>query len=1112
MTLRKLLIANRGEIAIRIARAAAAMGLESVALYSEDDRDALHVRKADGAVALPGTGPRAYLDIAQVVDAARRSDCDVVHPGYGLLSENAEFAQACLDAGLAFVGPAPDVLRLFGDKARARALAHECDVPVVPGTTGPTTLEATHAFFASLQAPGKAAGMMIKALAGGGGRGMRAVHAAADIDEAYARCVSEATAAFGNGAVYVERIVHAPRHIEIQVVADAAGGVIALGERECSLQRRHQKLVEVAPSPSLDAGMRARLAQAAITLARASAYRGIGTFEFLLGAEGADGADGEFWFMEANPRLQVEHTVTEMVTGVDLVQVQLAIAAGQDLGHLGLVQAPAPRGIAVQLRINAEHLDAQGQLRPASGRIDAYEPPSGPGVRVDGAGHAGMTVNPRFDSLLAKLIVHEPGGNYARALAQAYRALCEFRIEGIDTNRRLLQDLLLRDDVRRNAVHTQYLDAALPALAAQSQGSDPGHPVLHAVAAPSSAQALASTLPDDLPDDAELLSAPMDGALAAVQVRPGDRVRRGQSLAIIEAMKMEHPLEAPGAGEVLRVLAAPGDVLRAGAPVIVLSLDEGGHHGAQAGAAVDPAHIRADLRDALARHALTQDAARPQAVDKHHARGGRTARENIAQLCDAGSFIEYGALAIAAQRQRRSVEDLERATPADGIVTGIGTVNAERFPATDARCMVLAYDYTVLAGTQGFYGHKKLDRMLALARQWRLPVVLFAEGGGGRPGDTDTPVVAGLDCTSFIQFARLSGQVPLVGIVSGRCFAGNAALLGCADVIIATRNATIGMGGPAMIEGGGLGVFAPEEVGPVSVQAPNGVIDVLVDDEIAAVETARRYLSYFQGDLPDWEAGDARALRHLIPENRLRSYDMRGVLAALADHDSVLELRAAFGAGIITALIRIEGRAFGCIANNPRHLGGAIDAAAADKAARFMQLCDAHGLPIVSLCDTPGFMVGPEAEKTATVRHVSRLFVTAGALRVPFFTVVLRKGYGLGAQAMAGGSFSAPFFTAAWPSGEFGAMGIEGSIRLGFRKELEAAADPDEREALFARMIEGAYQRGRALNMASHLEIDAVIDPADTRHWLLRGLASALPASGARDTPAAGSRRFIDTW
>ncbi|WP_354687271.1 carboxyl transferase domain-containing protein [Cupriavidus necator] len=1098
----KLLIANRGEIAIRIARAAAAMGMPTVAVYSEDDRDALHVRKADAAIALPGTGPRAYLDIGAMVDAARRAGCGMVHPGYGFLSENADFAQACLEADLVFAGPAPDVLRLFGDKARARALAREHGVPVVPGSTGPTTLAQAHAFFDSLQGH---AGMMIKALAGGGGRGMRAVRHANEIDEAYARCVSEATAAFGNGAVYVERIVNAPRHIEIQVVADADGRVLTLGERECSLQRRHQKLVEIAPSPSLDDALRARLAEAAATLARAAAYRGLGTFEFLV--EDGGSAGPSFWFMEANPRLQVEHTVTEMVTGVDLVQTQLAIAAGARLADLGLGQAPAARGVAVQLRINAEHLDAHGQLRPASGTLTAFEPPNGPGVRVDSAGFAGMTANPRFDSLLAKLIVHEPGGDYARALAVAYRALCEFRIEGIDTNRRLLQDLLQLDDVRRNAVHTQYLDQTLAALA----GTDGDHPALHAPPALAAEmqidddQALA-----DIPADGVAVAAPMDGALAAIHVREGDTVRRGQPLAIIEAMKMEHPLEAPAAGIVLRVLAAAGAALRAGAPVVVLAPGDDAGHAAEVAAAADLGHIRADLLEALERQALGHDAARAQAVAKRHAQGGRTARENIAQLCDDGSFIEYGALAIAAQRQRRSVDDLVRSTPADGIVTGIGTVNAARFPEADTRCMVLAYDYTVLAGTQGFYGHKKLDRMLALARQWQVPVVLFAEGGGGRPGDTDMPVVAGLDCTSFIQFARLSGQVPLVGIVSGRCFAGNAALLGCADVIIATRSATIGMGGPAMIEGGGLGVYAPEEVGPVSVQGPNGVIDVLVDDEQAAVDAAQRYLSYFQGDVDDWHAEDPRHLRHAIPENRLRSYDMRAVIAALADSGSVLELRAAFGTGIITALIRIEGRAFGCIANNPRHLGGAIDSPAADKAARFMQLCDAHGLPVVSLCDTPGFMVGPQAEKSATVRHVSRLFVTAGALRVPFFTVVLRKGYGLGAQAMAGGSFAAPFFTAAWPSGEFGAMGIEGSIRLGFRKELEAVADPDEREALFARMVDAAYQRGRALNMASHLEIDAVIDPTDTRRWLLRGLASVPPGSLGRRHES--QRRFIDTW
>jgi len=383
--------------------------------------------------------------------------------------------------------------------------------------------------------------------------------------------------------------------------------------------------------------------------------------------------------------------------------------------------------------------------------------------------------------------------------------------------------------------------------------------------------------------------------------------------------------------------------------------------------------------------------------------------------------------------------------------------------------------------------------------------VLFAEGGGGRPGDTDANVVAGLDVTTFHHYARLSGKLPRVGIVAGRCFAGNAALLGCSDVIIATRDSSIGMGGPAMIEGGGLGVVAPGDVGPAAMQAPNGVIDVLAGDEAAAVRAAKQYLSYFQGALAEWQCADQRALRHCVPENRVRAYDMRAAIALLCDNGSVQELRAAFGVGMITALVRVEGQPMGLIANNPRHLGGAIDAEACDKAARFMQLCDAFGLPIVSLCDTPGFMVGVPSEATAMVRKTSRLFVTAASLRVPMFTIVLRKGYGLGAQAMAGGSFAAPFFTIAWPSGEFGAMGLEGAVRLGFRKELEAAPNDAERQALFERMVAAAYERGKALNMASYLEIDAVIDPAESRRWLLRALASVPPAQ-------AGGGRFIDTW
>jgi acetyl-CoA carboxylase carboxyltransferase component len=422
--------------------------------------------------------------------------------------------------------------------------------------------------------------------------------------------------------------------------------------------------------------------------------------------------------------------------------------------------------------------------------------------------------------------------------------------------------------------------------------------------------------------------------------------------------------------------------------------------------------------------------------------------------------------------------------------------------------MVLGYDYTVFAGTQGFMNHKKTDRLLQIARRWKLPLVLFAEGGGGRPGDTDHMGVAGLDVLTFMNFAQLSGLAPLVGIVSGRCFAGNAALLGCCDVIIATQNATIGMGGPAMIEGGGLGVFTPEEVGPVSVQVPNGVIDLLVADETEAVHVAKTYLAYFQGPLKDWSCADQRLLRHLLPENRRRGYNVRTVIETLADQATVLELRPQFGVGIITAFIRVEGRALGLLANNPLHLGGAIDAEAADKAARFMQLCDAFNLPILSLCDTPGFMVGPEAERTATVRHVSRMFVVAASLSVPFFSVVLRKGYGLGAQAMTGGSFHAPFFIVSWPGGEFGGMGLEGAVRLGYRKELAAISDPQERQTRFETMVNAAYEQGQALNMASYLEIDDVIDPEETRHWIVRSLRS-LPAM----PPGEGKRRpCVDSW
>lgn len=523
----------------------------------------------------------------------------------------------------------------------------------------------------------------------------------------------------------------------------------------------------------------------------------------------------------------------------------------------------------------------------------------------------------------------------------------------------------------------------------------------------------------------------------------------------------------------------------------------------------DGGPIRPDLAEVIRRHAFTLDENRPEVVARRKEKNQRTARANVMDLCDEGSFIEYGALAIAAQRGRRKIEDLIAKTPTDGMIAGVGAVNGSMFPADKARAMVLAYDYTVLAGTQGYFNHKKKDRMLKLCYEQKLPLVFFGEGGGGRPGDVDAEgvMVAGLDLTTFGLFARLSGYVPVVGVVSGFCFAGNAALLGCCDVIIATKNSSIGMGGPVMIEGGGLGVFKPEEVGPMEIQTQNGVVDIEVEDDAEAVAVAKKYLSYFQGPLSSWEAGDPIKLRTVIPESRKRAYNVRNVIKALADTDSFLELRPKFGPCMVTGLLRIEGRPFGVIANNPMHMAGAIEAEGADKAAKLMMLCNAHGLPILSLCDTPGFMVGPDIEKRAQVRHVCRMFVVGSHVTVPYFTVVLRRGYGLGVMAMARGGFHESFFTAAWPTGEFGGMGLEGAVKAGFKKELTAIEDPVKREELYEFLVSQLYERGKAINMAAHLEIDAVIDPADTRKWIMQGLKSV-----PERKPDQAGHTFVDPW
>ena len=1129
MGLRRVLIANRGEIAIRIARSAVELGLVTVAVYSEDDAGALHAVRAEETQALSGRGAASYLDQEAILDAVERSGCDAVHPGYGFLSENAEFARRCADRGIVFIGPSPETLELFGDKARARAFAVECGVPVLSGTSVEGGLEAAREFLAS--SGDGADGAMIKAAGGGGGRGMSAVRSVAELEKAWPRCRDEARRAFGRDELYVEQLVFCARHIEVQVAGDGTGRVVDFGERECSLQRRRQKIVEIAPAPNLDPDLRERIIAAALKLARAARYANLGTFEFLVDEAGSP------YFIEANPRLQVEHTVTEEVAGVDLVRLQLELAGGMLLAERR--NGVAAGGCAVQARVNLEAVQADGTVRPSGGAISTFEPPSGPGVRTDTSGHAGYVPNPAFDPLIAKVVVRTNGAAdpdaFAAAAGKLRRALDEFQLDGVASNLGFLRRLLAHPEVLAGRLHTELVEANLGDLLVERAGegtarTGPSPPSngASAVLAGSRVDAAnplavlahgkegvaaqpvreGAAPPEPGPIEPGAILAPMQGTVIEVFVGEGDPIHLGRELLVMEAMKMQHVIAADRTGRVGRLAVCAGDTVAEGSPLLVLEEAEIEPPVAGDGDEADLEAVRPDLGEVLERQGLTRDDRRPEAVERRRRTGQRTARENVDDLVDPGSFIEYGALVVAARRQRHSMDELVRRTPADGLVSGVGRVNGHLFADERARCLVMAYDYTVLAGTQGKFNHQKKDRMFALAEKWRLPMVFFTEGGGGRPGDTDIVFAADLHIPAFHLLGRLSGLVPLVGIASGRCFAGNAVVLGCCDVVIATRNANIGMGGPAMIEGGGLGVFRPEEVGPMEVQVPNGVVDIPVADEAEAVAAAKRYLSYFQGAVDDWACADQRRLRHVVPEDRLRTYDVRRVIEVLADEGSVLELKRDFGPGMVTAFIRIEGRPIGLVANNPVHLAGAVDSDGADKAARFMQICDAFDIPILCLCDTPGNMVGPEAEKTALVRHCCRLYVTGSSVTVPMFTIVLRKSYGLGAQAMAAGSFHAPFFAISWPTGEFGGMGLEGAVKLGYRNELAAIEDPAERMARYEEMVAEMYEQGKALNTATVFEIDDVIDPVDTRRWIVEGLRACPPPE-----PRTGKKRpCIDTW
>ena len=586
----KLLIANRGEVAVRILRAASELGIRTVAVYSQDDAHSLHWRLADESCALDKSGAAAYLDADAILQAAKGARCDAIHPGYGFLSENAGFASRCAEAGLAFVGPRPDLLSLFGNKAEARKMAERLGIPILSGTSTPTSLSEAADFFDSLPA---SSAMLVKAIAGGGGRGMRLVRRREDLEDAYARCRSEARAAFGSGDVYVEQLLPRARHVEVQIAGDGTGAVSHLGERDCSIQRRHQKLVEIAPAPGLPHGLRQRLVTAATTLAASVRYDNIGTFEFLVDSGSLD-PPSSFAFIEANPRLQVEHTVTEEVYGVDLVATQLELSSGRSLADLGLLQAnvPAPRGVAIQARINMETMQPDGSTRPSSGTLDAFTPANGPGIRVDTFGYPGYTPSGRFDALLAKLIAYHASGDFQRAAGRLQRALAEFHIDGVAVNIAFLHRLLRHPAFLDASFHTRFVDDHLSELLKPDDPAPvtPQIPVSYKPPQPAlqpdanetadlppadSLEAEPAKRPParaDTPEGAVPVPSPLQGTIVSVQVREGATIRTGQLLAVVESMKMEHEIHADIAGVVRRLAVYEGGVINAGEPLLFVQV------------------------------------------------------------------------------------------------------------------------------------------------------------------------------------------------------------------------------------------------------------------------------------------------------------------------------------------------------------------------------------------------------------------------------------------------------------------------------------------------------------------------------------------------------------
>lgn len=1065
-----VLIANRGEIAVRIIRAVHETHGRAVAVYPADDSDALHVHRADEALEIPGVGTAAYLDIEAVVQAAKDAGASAVHPGYGFLSENAAFARRCVEAGIAFVGPTPEVLDLFGDKARARAYARERGVPVLPGTSESTTLPEAMTFAAE-HGP-----VMIKPLAGGGGRGMRVVTDTDALAEAFEQASLEAQKAFGEGAVYVEKLALAPRHIEVQILGDGSGAVVALGERDCSIQRRHQKVIEVAPSPWLDAGLRRDLVEAAVRLAAGVDYAGLATVEFLVNGE-------EFFFMEANPRVQVEHTVTEEVTGVDLVAAQLAVAHGRRLCGLGLLETPSLRGLAIQVRVNAETLADDGLPVPAVGQLTQFELPTGPGVRVDTYGYRGYRISPRYDSLVAKVICHAE--TFATAVARTDAALDEFRLEGVANNLDLLQGIVREPDFTHTRWDTGFLDRHLPSLLAHTRTTT--HP-----GTPSSPSETATT---EVPEGAAVVTAPMGGVVVAVEAEVG-LVGPGAAVVVLESMKMEHVVRAETAMALERVLVSTGEVVEAGTPLAYGEpCDHAGEQPTQAGHGQDWSEEVAEIES---RREQAHAMGGPEKVQRQRAAGRLTARERIDAVADAGSFAEIGTLT--------------------GFSDATGTVLPANFVAGTARIegrkvLLGVDDFTVRGGSGDGAVHSKQIFLEQHAREMRLPMVRLLDGasGGGSvkmiqdAGFTYVPINPGWDA--------VVDNLSLVPVVAA-CL-GPTVGLGAARLVMSHLSVMVaGIGqlftaGPPVVRAATGEELSTEQLGGVEVHRGNGSIERIVADEQAAFAVMRQFLSYLPSNVSDRppvviseDPPDRReeGLLGAVPRNQRRPYAIEPILEGIFDAGSVFRY-AEYGGGTYTALARLDGHPVGVIAADP-FSGATLSVEGALAVTRLVDVCETFHMPLVSLTDQAGMSIGSAAEGRATVRHGARALTAVYQARVPQAELIVRRVYGVGGAGIINRHRASRSW--AWPSGEWGSLPAQGGIEAAFRAQIQAADDP---AAEVERLASELADLSSPLRTAEHFGVQDIIDPRESRPLLcdwVRDAYRLLPSLTGR--PSFGTR------